>query len=211
MATTAKNNSKKSNGRSSRGKLLVATAQLMTESGSLDVSLSQLAERASVNSALVKYYFKSKSGMMFELVKQTLADPIEQLLRLVESDLPADEKMKLHIRGMINTYFYHPYVNRLLHHLFTVDDGIFLEKINQDLVKPIADCQTSILKQGKDSGLFKDVDPVLFYFHLNGASDQIFHNQSTLKATFGINKFTEQMKNEFIDHLTETLLGGIRK
>jgi len=87
----------------------------MTETGSLDVSLSQLAERAGVNSALVKYYFKSKSGMMFELAKQTLADPIEQLL------------------------------------------------------------------------------------------------QSTLKATFGINKFTEEMKNDFIEHLTETLLGGIRK
>jgi len=61
LTLAAKNNSNKSNGRSSRGKLLVATAQLMTESGSLDVSLSQLAERAGVNSALVKYYFKSKT------------------------------------------------------------------------------------------------------------------------------------------------------
>ena len=211
LASTAKNNSEKSNGRSSRGKLLVATAELMTESGSLDVSLSQLAERAGVNSALVKYYFKSKSGMMFELAKQTLADPIEQLLQLVESDLSADEKMKLHIRGMINTYFYHPYVNRLLHHLFTVEGGKFFEKINQDLVSPIADCQASILKQGKEDGIFRDVDPILFYFHLNGASDQIFHNHTTLKATFGIDNFTEDMKNDFIDHLTETLLGGIRK
>jgi len=166
-----KNNSEKSNGRSSRGKLLVATAELMTESGSLDVSLSQLAERAGVNSALVKYYFKSKS----------------------------------------NTYFYHPYVNRLLHHLFTVEGGKFFEKINQDLVSPIADCQASILKQGKEDGIFRDVDPILFYFHLNGASDQIFHNHTTLKATFGIDNFTEDMKNDFIDHLTETLLGGIRK
>ena len=148
---------------------------------------------------------------MFELVKQTLADPIEQLLQLLESDIPADEKMKLHIRGMINTYFYHPYVNRLLHHLFTVEDGKFVKKINQDLVKPIADCQASILKQGQDSGLFKDVDPMLFYFHLNGASDQIFHNQTTLKATFGINNFTEEMKNDFINHLSETILGRIRK
>lgn len=149
--------------------------------------------------------------MMFELVKQTLGDPIGQLLLLVETDLPADEKMKQHIRGTINTYFYHPYVNRLIHYLFTVEDGKFAKKINLELIKPIADAQASILKQGQDAGIFKDTDPMLFYFHLNGASDQIFHNSSTLKNTFGITKFTKEMKNSFTDHLAETLLTGIQK
>ncbi len=45
-------------------KLLVAAGDLMIERNSTDISLSDIAEKSGVNSALVKYHFGNKDGLL---------------------------------------------------------------------------------------------------------------------------------------------------
>ncbi|MEG2314496.1 hypothetical protein, partial [Brevundimonas sp.] len=49
---------------SARDQLLDATGILMTEQRTIDISLAEIAERSNLNSALVKYYFGSKNGLL---------------------------------------------------------------------------------------------------------------------------------------------------
>ena len=47
-----------------REQLLEAASEIMREGDTIDLSLSELSLRAGLNSALVKYYFGNKNGLM---------------------------------------------------------------------------------------------------------------------------------------------------
>src|SRR6516164_9550756 len=54
-----------SNGRNATAeKLLVAASELMIERASIEISLSDIAQKSGVNAALVKYHFGNKDGLL---------------------------------------------------------------------------------------------------------------------------------------------------
>ena len=53
-----------------RTALLNATAALLAERPTLDVSLSEIAQRSGQNSALIKYYFGSKEGLLMAILER---------------------------------------------------------------------------------------------------------------------------------------------
>ncbi|WP_256849209.1 TetR/AcrR family transcriptional regulator, partial [Pantoea sp. Ft+CA_17] len=54
-------------------KLLLAASELMIESNSIEVSLSEIAQRSGVNAALVKYHFGNKDGLLLALLARDAA------------------------------------------------------------------------------------------------------------------------------------------
>ncbi len=96
---------------STRDQLLSAAGELMIESGHVDISLSEIALRSGVNSALVKYYFGNKSGLLMALIQKVIGHSLAQLDVVLARPVQAEEKLKMHIRGIVNTYFRYPYIN----------------------------------------------------------------------------------------------------
>ncbi|GLT02592.1 transcriptional regulator [Sphingobium jiangsuense] len=192
---------------SSRAILLRAAADLMIERGTIEVSLNEIAQRSQLNSALVKYYFGSKNGLMLALVEDVLGPGLEQLKGLVEMDLPVVEKLKLHIKGIINVYFRYPFVNRLIHAMLMEQELAI--KVSEKISKPLAETQRQLLQQGMDSGQFKHIDPMMFYFIVLGACDQLFFGQHVLNHAFGIERIDEDLKRAYTNALLDMVLGGI--
>src|SRR3978361_2201040 len=64
-------------------KLLVATSELMIERSSIDVSLSDIAQKSRVNAALVKYHFGNKDGLLLALLARAAATEVTQLQYLL--------------------------------------------------------------------------------------------------------------------------------
>src|ERR1700694_1807348 len=60
-------------------KLLVAASELMIERSSIDVSLSDIAQKSGVNAALVKYHFGNKDGLLLVLLARDAATEGTQL------------------------------------------------------------------------------------------------------------------------------------
>ena len=99
---------------STRDDLLTAASELMCERDTLLVPIIDIAAKAWVNSALVKYYFGNKSGLMRALLHRDLAEAVTQLEALVEMDMRPTAKMRYHLSGLVNMYFKYPYLQRLL-------------------------------------------------------------------------------------------------
>ena len=68
-------------------KLLVAASELMIERASIEVSLSDIAQKSGVNAALVKYHFGNKDGLLLALLARDAATEMSQLEYLHQ---PAD-------------------------------------------------------------------------------------------------------------------------
>jgi AcrR family transcriptional regulator len=195
--------------RSAKERLLLAAGQLMTERNSSDVSLSEIASRSGLNSALVKYYFGNKAGLMMDLLRKIILPLNEELAFLLSRPISPPEKMRIHISGIVNTYYRFPYINRLMHDLLAEDRDLFGPLIADEFSKPAAEAQRRIIEDGVRDGYFRPVDPVLFYFHVMGACNQFFYAQFDLEYVFGSRSIDREMKRAFINHLCETVFSGI--
>jgi len=192
---------------SSRAALMKAASDLMIERGVIDVSLSDIGQRAQLNTALVKYYFGGKSGLMLALVRDVLGKALVQMEGLTTMDLDPVVKLKLHIKGVINVYFRYPYVNRLIHAMLL--DPVLGEEVAKTISRPLAETQRKLVEEGVRAGMLKPIDPMLFYFIILGACDHLFFGQHALRHAFGVQEIDDQLRRDYTDTLLDMVLNGI--
>src|SRR3981189_776402 len=155
-------------------KLLVAASELMIERSSIEVSLSDIAQKSGVNAALVKYHFGNKDGLLLALLARDAATEIAQLEYLISQPITPTEKLRLHIGGIIPAYHQFPYMNRLIHYLLHESSEKAADEVSKFFVAPLLDFQRRLLSEGIKAGEFRNIDPVMFYTRLVGASDPLF-------------------------------------
>lgn len=161
-------------GASGRDVLLDAARELMIASGSSDVSLHAIARQAGVTAPLVKYYFGSKEGLLTALVEADTGKSLGQLQQLIELDISATDKLKLHVTGIIRTYARHPYLNGLLNRLVRESGSERSDRIKANFVEPLIKAQRVIIETGVAAGEFRPIDPNHAYFLIVGACQYLF-------------------------------------
>lgn len=192
-----------------RTELLAAASELMIERDSVDISLADIANRAKSNVALVKYYFGNKEGLLLALVERDVHRAIDALTRLIATDMPAVMKMRHHVTGLLRTYHRYPYLNRLVRHVIRDSSSERAKLLCHQLVQPICDFYEKLIAQGVVEGSFRKVDPMLLYFSVVGACDQMFSGRSILKALFGLEEIDDDLRQRYIDHTVALLTQGL--
>jgi TetR/AcrR family transcriptional regulator len=134
---------------------------------------------------------------------------MEGLAHLIEMDLSAQQKLRLHISGIFKAYFTSPYLNRLIHFMVEHAEPALGARVTQIFVKPLHAAYKSIIDQGVREGAFRRVDPGLLYFSLNGACDHIFATRQAVEALTGHKKVNEKLMNAHLEHVTDIFLWGI--
>src|SRR6201994_4438973 len=144
-------------------RLLDAASELMIERSSIEVSLSDIAQKSGANAALVKYHFGNKDGLLLALLARDAATEMSNLEYLLAQPIASTAKLKLHIAGIIRAYHRFPYMNRLIHYLLHESVAGSADQVSKFFVAPLLDFQRRLLSQGVRCGEFRKVDPVLFY------------------------------------------------
>ncbi|WP_275658163.1 TetR family transcriptional regulator [Sphingosinithalassobacter portus] len=209
MATKISKSGNASSGEkiSSRDALLRSASELMTERGTIEISLSDIAKHSGLNSALVKYYFGTKQGMMLALIEDVLGRGLIQLEGLLSMPLDPIEKLKLHVKAIITVYFRYPYINRLIHYLF--EDPEAGQEVARTISTPLAETQRALLEEGIAAGLFKPIEPMLFYFIVLGACDHLFFGQHMLRVAFGVDTIDDDLRRRYTNTLLDLILNGV--
>ncbi|MFC4293330.1 TetR family transcriptional regulator [Sphingorhabdus arenilitoris] len=194
---------------SAREQLLEAACQIMRDGDTVDLSLSELSLRSGLNSALVKYYFGNKDGLMQALLERDMTNVVNALQALVAKDMPPEEKLRLHIGAVIDTYFSFPYLNRLLMRMIRDSAPAEAKRIAELYLKPISDAYSSLIADGVDAGKFRNVDPQLFYFTVTGAADRFFNARQVLKHCYDQHEVSEALRDNYREHTVDIIMRGL--
>lgn len=191
--------------------LLECTSQLLAQRSAIQVSLREIADASGLNSSLIKYHFGSKDDLLLALVRRDATVLLERLDHLVELDVSPEEKIRLHVAGVINAYLRYPYLNQLIHYLLTNSEERIARQIATFFVKPLVESQSKILEQGFARGVFRRTDPMLFYYSVVGACDYIFFGRASRKVVFGVDAITAKIRDGYIDYVCDMTLRMLRK
>jgi AcrR family transcriptional regulator len=190
-------------------RLVVAASDLMIERSSIEISLSDIAQKSGVNAALVKYHFGNKDGLLLALLARDAATEMAQLEYLLAQPITPTAKMKLHIAGIIRAYHRFPYMNRLIHYLLHESSTEAADEVSQFFVAPLLDFHRRLLAEGIAAGEFRAIDPVLFYTSLIGACDHLFFGRHAMSRATGVGPVTDEVCSQYIRHMEALIFGGM--
>ncbi len=192
-----------------REQLLHAAGQIMRDGDTIDLSLSELSLRAGLNSALVKYYFGNKSGLMLALLDRDMGNIVSDLGALIAKDMDPQEKLRRHIGAVIDTYYAFPYLNRLLMRMVRDSDPKEAARIADLYLKPISKVYDQLINEGVKAGKFRKIDPQLFYFTVTGAADRFFSARLVLRHCFDQDDISETMRDRYREHTIDLIMAGL--
>lgn len=194
----------------SRDALLDAASALMRELDTVEIGIVDIATRAGVNHAMIRYFFGSKEGLLFALLDRDIYRRLHQLEKLFALDVTPTERMRIHLRGIVDTYYQIPYLNRLIQVMVREAGPDRVRHIAEELLQPIVNAQARIIEAGVAAGEFREVDPKLFYFNTVGAADGLYSNRFTLSAVFGGKPAADpEMHERNREQTVEILLRGL--
>ena len=190
--------------------LLLATASaIMREGDIVDISLSELSLRSGLNSALVKYYFGNKAGLMKALLDRDMAAITQSVDALVAKDFDPETKLRRHLSRMIDTFYATPYLNRLLMRLVRDSDPPEAQRIAETYLSPLHAAYDRLIADGVKAGVFRNIDPQLFYFTATGAADRFFSARLVLRHCFDQDTLTEELRDRYRAHTIDFIMAGI--
>src|SRR6201991_1336247 len=136
-------------------KLVIAARELMIERSTIEISLNDIAQKSGVNSALVKYHFGNKDGLLLALLARDAAAEVSSLEYLLAQPISPTAKLKLHIAGIIRAYHRFPYINRLIHYLLHETPAEAGDAVSRVFVAPLLDFPRRLLAEGIAAGEFR--------------------------------------------------------
>lgn len=194
-----------------KDRLVSAAREIMVERNAVEFSLQDVAARSGLNSALVKYHFGNKDGLLLAILERDAELSLKQVERLVARDMPAIDKLRAHMSGIIDTYFRKPYMNRLVHMLIHERGDEVSAQVSRFFVEPLAGFQRQILEQGVSSGEFKQVDPGFFYHAVGSACDALFRWHPEARRIWGVATINDAQRRRYADFVVDLVLNGVVK
>jgi AcrR family transcriptional regulator len=193
-----------------RAQLLEAASAIMREGDVVDISLSELSLRSGLNSALVKYYFGNKAGLLKALLDrdwQAIVTSVDALVQ--KGDWGPEAKLRRHISKVVDTFYQVPYLNRLTMRLVRESDDAEARRIADGYLSPMYRAYETLIEEGVKAGVFRPVDPQLFYFTVSGAVDRFFSARLVLKHCFDQDTLTEELRDRYREHTVDIIMAGI--
>jgi AcrR family transcriptional regulator len=193
-----------------RAQLLDTASAIMREGDVIDISLSELSLRSGLNSALVKYYFGNKAGLLKALLDrdwQAIVTSVDALIQ--KDDWGPEAKLRRHISKVVDTFYQVPYLNRLTMRLVRESDDAEARRIADCYLSPMYRAYEALIDEGVKAGVFRPVDPQLFYFTVTGAVDRFFSARLVLKHCFDQDTLTEELRDRYRQHTVDIIMAGI--
>jgi AcrR family transcriptional regulator len=189
--------------------ILQVAEKLFAEKGFDGTSVREIAKLASINIAMISYYFGSKEKLLESIVLHRIGNMGLRLENLLHEDISP----LLKIERIIEYYILQVNKNKHIHQIVNLEISNKKRDINfdsfKDLKKNNLKIVTSIVNEGQKQGLFKpDVNVALLSPLIIGSLVYFNMNKSLYGDLFGLKTeedFDNYIKTELLQHIQKTI------
>lgn len=190
--------------------ILKAARSLLAERGGSRFTLTEVAKRSGKNIALVSYYFGGREEMLLAILDEDQALITKPSEKQHERNDPPEIRLERHLTGMVKAWAKHPYLLPLTAELLRRSSTQSRDEIVNRLLRPAVEIQRDILERGRAQGVFREIDPMVFYLYVMGAVDMLFKARHTIETVFGRQSDDATLQKHFIRQSMSLLMDGIR-
>ncbi|WP_096186450.1 TetR/AcrR family transcriptional regulator [Evansella halocellulosilytica] len=140
-----------------REQIIEAAIQTLDDIGYVKASLSQIAKRAGISTALISYHFSDKSDLMNHLLMNLIERSTSYILERVSQETSPNEKLNTFIVASLAYQGTHPTHNSALVEIIfnaRTDENIPYYKLNDEDDEPVLKELQHILREGQKQGIF---------------------------------------------------------
>lgn len=171
--------------------------------------LSAIADRASITTAMIHYYFDNKEGL-YKAVLQRPIDQVQSMIAQLNLDhLPPEDALKQVIRSAIAYESANPNSQMLWFQEASQNQGSYFKQFNW---WSLYDHLIKILERGIAQGCFRSLDPILALTHILGVCLFYFSVQENWKhLTPEIDRLSPEMVENHAEAAIAFVLAGVKK
>lgn len=134
-----------------------AVMEVVAEKGLQGITMDRVAQKAGIAKGTLYLYFKDKEDMIRTSVEAILEPMNEGLMKLVDGDLPPDQKLKECVKFIITFSGKHRNIFRIMLYNQTIIQ-LHKEQFMSSKFKLFLSKITDIIQQGINEGLFRELD-----------------------------------------------------
>jgi AcrR family transcriptional regulator len=154
--------------------ILQAAEKVFVQKGYRLATVDDIADEVQFSKATLYRYFKSKSDIVFEIIYSSFEESCSGIKKIQMESLSAEKKLKKMIGFIISIYHKKKNLSRMIfmektamkklmkkNSSFQISHSDFHPKISPRLeskIKQISDLMSEVIKEGVESGEFRDMD-----------------------------------------------------
>ena len=194
-------------------RILKAATEEFARYGLGGARVDRIAARAGANKRMLYYYYGNKEDLFLAVLEARYAHIRRAELGLHLLDLDPVQGMRRMVEFTWDYYLKHPEFLTLLnsenlHRARHLKRSRDIAAMHSPLIALLRD----LLVRGERAGKFKKgVDPVQLYISIAGLGYFYLSNQHTLSTIFERDLLAPKSKAERLKHMTELVLGYLRK
>ena len=189
-----------------RDALLQAAGSLIVERSTLDVSIADVAARANISRALVRYHVGDRDGLLAALMQRDAAAAVAEIRAVLADTADVRADAARYLGAILRIYLRQPYCAALARWFAHAAPDAFAESWRRQ-VDPVIGVLRELVKQGATGGTLRDLPPAHVYLGMLGACDQLFLNAALIAP---LARDAEAASAPLTEHLVATFLAGLR-
>lgn len=198
---------------SAREKILNAALDIFVAKGKEGARMQEIADHASVNKAMLFYYFTNKELLYKEVLRRNIIELVNQLKTIMVSEAESETKIENIVNAYINFFKNKPTIPKLILREATGDSETIkevLREIKQNVAPDIPDKFISMIQKSINEDEFYPLDPKQTIISIIGMSLIYFISKPIIEVLLDLEDVDpEQFIIERQDNILKILKHGL--
>jgi AcrR family transcriptional regulator len=190
--------------------IIDATLKILRESPPEKVTVVDVAAAAKVDPALVRYYFKSKQGLLRAAAAHILEDVQARSRPIVSESATLEERLRRRLTLLMTVLRENPHLLRLvLSEVYNGNESPRDDAVLRGIALDGVALSRALLAYDTSQPMVGDVDPRFLHIAMLGICTFFIEARPLLAVLFEDGTSPDQLAEQYVDFAARLILGGI--
>jgi AcrR family transcriptional regulator len=193
-----------------RALIVAATRALLREKKPARITREEIARRAGVDPALVRYYFGDKTSLFTEVILR-VADELRARMNALPQSGPALDRLRDQLGAWLATFLDNPHFHDLVvDRVFYGEDPAARELLDRFVRRAFPTIEEAVTA-GIEAGEIRPVEPRFVYLALVGLCEFFATASPLVEALFGRRRNAATLGRDYARFAADLLVDGLRR